>query len=322
MISVIIPIFNKKPYLQDAINSVLNQTMEWEKYEIILINDGSTDGCGEICDKYTEKYKNIKTIHQNNKGVSAARNTGLRHAKGNYIIFLDADDMLAEECLEKSQRLIEKNGIDFLQFGMGKYLGTNMESNLNIPMKILSGTAALKEFYNRKNIMLVAWGCLYKKEIIKEIKFNESLHLGEDTLFKYEVLKKSEKVGIINNKWYLNRAVEGSLSRKQLDLSDLDNVIYVLENIESHKVKSDEEEKECSFFLFNQYFAYLNRIMTEDSILEKESVVARITNHLDNINIKNSNARIAAKKALFWLYKNNPSIYLKLIVYLKNKEHL
>ena len=96
-ISVIVPVYNVEAYLEQCINSIQNQTLR--EIEIILVDDGSLDNCPQICDKYAESDERIHVIHQNNKGVSAARNTGLRLARGEYIAFVDSDDQVAPEYL-------------------------------------------------------------------------------------------------------------------------------------------------------------------------------------------------------------------------------
>ena len=99
-VTVIIPVYNVEPYLKDCLDSLVAQTIPQEDMEVLMINDGSTDGSLEICEQYAEAYENFKVLSQENQGVSAARNNGIRSAKGKYLMYLDGDDTLSEETVE------------------------------------------------------------------------------------------------------------------------------------------------------------------------------------------------------------------------------
>ena len=108
--SIIIPVYNVREYLDDCLKSILNQT--YKNYEVILVDDGSTDGSAEICDKYALAQKNIRVIHENNAGVSCARNTGLIRSSGKYISFVDPDDVIEMHFLEKLICTLLENSVD------------------------------------------------------------------------------------------------------------------------------------------------------------------------------------------------------------------
>ena len=100
-VSVVVPIFNIFPYLEDCINSILEQT--YDNIEIVLVDDGSTDDSGRLCEEYSEKYENIIVVHQVNAGLGMARNTGIRNAKGDYICFVDGDDYISKDLFLKNK---------------------------------------------------------------------------------------------------------------------------------------------------------------------------------------------------------------------------
>lgn len=106
LVSVIVPVYNVAPYLEDALNSVLDQT--YEHLEIIIIDDGSTDGSGEICDEYRKRDNRIHVVHQENKGLSAARNAGLDHMSGAFVAFLDLDDLYHPEFIRTTLQALER----------------------------------------------------------------------------------------------------------------------------------------------------------------------------------------------------------------------
>ena len=116
-ISIIIPVYNVEPYLRRCIDSVLEQTMQ--DYEIVVVNDGSTDNSGSICDQYANQYDQIRVIHKQNGGLSDARNTGIKAATGDYILFLDSDDYLDTDALEKLWTGVNKN-VDIIIGGYKK----------------------------------------------------------------------------------------------------------------------------------------------------------------------------------------------------------
>ena len=116
LVTVIVPVYKVEPYLRRCLDSIVNQT--YKNLEIILIDDGSPDNCGVICDEYAENDKRIKVIHKENGGVSRARNEGINVARGEYIAFVDSDDYIEPDLVEKSCIAVEKSGSDFLKFGI------------------------------------------------------------------------------------------------------------------------------------------------------------------------------------------------------------
>jgi glycosyltransferase involved in cell wall biosynthesis len=123
LISVIIPVYNVEKYLRECVDSVLSQT--YKSYEIILVDDGSTDGSGEICDEYIDGHSQVKVIHKANGGLSDARNTGLKNAKGEYVYFLDSDDYIVPDAFQKLINISIKEQSDFVFFDASSFLDEN-----------------------------------------------------------------------------------------------------------------------------------------------------------------------------------------------------
>ncbi|MGN1326481.1 MAG: glycosyltransferase family 2 protein, partial [Clostridia bacterium] len=138
-ITVIMPVYNVEKYLEEAIDSVIYQT--YQNLEIILIDDGSTDNSGNICDEYAKKDSHIKVIHQENKGLSGARNTGLDIATGEYIMFIDSDDIFPKDACEKMLKFMEEKDADYI---VGNY--TNMSEEGEIWEKPIFDTNKYVEF--------------------------------------------------------------------------------------------------------------------------------------------------------------------------------
>ncbi len=177
--SVIIPVYNCERYLKSAIDSVLNQPVNKE-LEIILIDDGSTDGSNKICDFYSNKYENISVIHQENQGVSIARNQGINRARGKYILFLDADDLFVENAVNSDMINDCEKGYDVLMYS--SLISDISRKRYGIDMimydTVMSGGRALP-------ISGHFGSCVYQKKMLIENKiyFDEQIRLNEDEVF-------------------------------------------------------------------------------------------------------------------------------------------
>ncbi|MBQ3474267.1 glycosyltransferase family 2 protein [Candidatus Saccharibacteria bacterium] len=194
-ISVIVPIYNTEKYLSNCLDSILNQT--YKNLEIILIDDGSTDNSGKIADNYAKKDQRIKVIHQKNAGQSSARNSGIKKATGEYLSFIDSDDEIKPNFMEKLLTPYTENpetslvvcGIlrKFLKTGQTEtlYLSPSRQQNTkNFKTFILSLLAKDGRLYSSVNK-------LYRAKIAKNLTFDTSLQFAEDTKFVLDYLKKT-----------------------------------------------------------------------------------------------------------------------------------
>lgn len=207
--SIIIPIYNAQKYLTRAIDSVLAQT--FSDYEVILVNDGSTDASSEICELYEKKDARIKYIYKNNEGVSVARNVGMEMANGEYIGFLDADDMLEVDCLEKVAGCLEvENRIELIAFDV--FLNTPSKKWVRKGCIVDNGLLQRANFgdifviyndesesYLQKIATYTSWNKFYRNEFIKQnyIRFEKGIYSGEDFLFCLEIWGLVKKVAYI-----------------------------------------------------------------------------------------------------------------------------
>ncbi len=191
-VSIIVPLFNAEKFAKRCIESVLMQT--FKNYELILIDDGSKDKTGEICDKYAEKDTRIKVIHKNNGGVSSARNTGLDMAKGGWITFLDADDWIEPTFL----LIVDNNSNDSIDWIFAQWRtiwdnGLPNEIN-NYEQEILfNNWEEIKNIWDKManmDICRCPWGKFFRRSVIEsyKLRFDNSLKYGEDTVFNYEYL--------------------------------------------------------------------------------------------------------------------------------------
>lgn len=224
LISIIVPIYKVEKYLRKCIESILNQT--YENLEIILVDDGSPDNCSEICEEYAKKDNRIVVIHQENGGLSKARNTGLEIAKGEYIGFVDSDDYIASDMYETLYREIKENDaqMSICRFYIvdedGNFLHDSIKINIEEDIKILDKCEAMKEMLIDKNIRGYVWTKLFKKECFENLKFPEGKNY-EDIAISINAFEKTDKVVFINKQkyYYLQRetSIDHNLSEKNLD---------------------------------------------------------------------------------------------------------
>lgn len=193
IISVIVPVYNTEQYLECCLNSVLLQT--FKDFEVLLIDDGSTDKSGEICDKYALKDSRIRVFHKENGGVSSARNVGLRNAKGKWLTFLDSDDELMLYALDFLINIVnDHSDIDIVLAGYDTVDLKNgiVKSTSELPYtsKIVNRDSAIKLMYRSDFYLCFICSKLYKNSIIKKNKlfFDETIYYSEDRLFIIQYL--------------------------------------------------------------------------------------------------------------------------------------
>ena len=246
MISVIVPVYNAQEHLSDCVDSLLNQSLKSDLYEIILLNDGSKDQSAEICEKYAKKYSNIVFIDKKNEGVSKTRNQGIQIAKGDFVAFVDNDDLVEPDYLATLYQSIMNSNADAVFSGY-----TRMT---------YSGKVLFKETLSQtewsKYIVMAPWAKLYRKQILldNQVKFF-NYGIGEDVAFNLQFLSKANKVEIIGYsgyKWMFNDDSVSNTSQRGLD-DNLDIRILLTEILKSNPVPDDY----LSYFIYRYYIWYL-----------------------------------------------------------------
>lgn len=192
-ISIIIPVYNAEKYIKECINSVIKQ--DYNNWELILIDDGSTDNSSTICREFIIKDKRIKYIHQTNSGVSVARNTGLAHANGEWVMFLDADDQIKTQTLSKVQESMKDH--DIIRFEAIDSFSKIME------LPSCESKDYLLEVLHRKTFLAI-WGGIYKKSLFIEnhISFDPELKYGEDWIVLIQLLTHSKQLCLLKEALY------------------------------------------------------------------------------------------------------------------------
>ena len=194
-ISVIVPVYKVENYLHRCVDSILAQS--FTDFELLLIDDGSPDNCGVICDEYAAKDSRVRVFHKPNGGVSAARNAGLNLAKGEYVMFVDSDDALAPGALKTMTSGL--NGEDFVLGGFIEYIGSIPNRNVAPAENRTYSSATLAEFFDaniRRNCEMLdaPWAKLFKRKSLDTHRFNEKLYYAEDKIFVFEFLSRCQSV--------------------------------------------------------------------------------------------------------------------------------
>lgn len=220
-ISLIIPIYNVELWLRECIESAINQTIPFD--EIILINDGSTDNSGEICKKYEKEYSKIILIQQENRGLSAARNAGILRAKGDYVMFLDSDDLLAKDTVESISHILDKKDLDALYFDGKNFIdGIDKKKHekdvrglfdrkAGVPKTIMCGKDFFDAVYPRYYLPYGVLGVYKRMLLIKNnIQFPEKIYF-EDVYFTFVFMNEAERVTYIPRILYHRRLRANSI---------------------------------------------------------------------------------------------------------------
>lgn len=301
IISIIVPIYKVEKYLETCINSILSQT--FTNFELILVDDGSPDRCGFICDEYKKKDKRIKVIHKKNGGLSDARNAGLDIATGKYIGFVDSDDIIHPKmyeilfnCMSKSDSdIVQCNfkkikNLDEIVDSLGKYNGT---------FKEYDNKAAIIDMIDNNKINVNSWNKLYKRELFETLRFPKG-KIHEDEFLTYKLLYNSRKIAYINEELYYyyqndNGIMNGSNILKRLDRIEAleERSKFFLENGDNDLYNKSNS---ALFFALNKlYFIFKrNEQLKKDKEnieklkrkIEKVSMLLENNNYLSSTNSK------------------------------------
>ncbi len=223
-VSVIVPVYNVKPYLARCVDSILRQTMT--DFELILVDDGATDGSGALCDAYAQDER-VRVIHQENRGLGLARNTGLEHARGEYVCFVDSDDYVGPELLAHLSAAAQRHQADAV-FGGWTDIFADGRQKRHIYREalfameeerrtcILGCVSAPPESREEVLWSVSAWAKLYRRDVVERhgLRFvSERILISEDILFNLDFLKCAERVAVAEDSSYCYCVNAGSLSK-------------------------------------------------------------------------------------------------------------
>lgn len=288
MISIIIPIYNAEKYIKRCVSSVIDQS--YDKLEILLVNDGSTDNSLNICEAFATKDNRIKVISQDNGGVSKARNTGLRLAKGEYVMFLDSDDyMLPDMCKTMLDVLYSKQA-DCVICGIQEPEGGLWCPQRNIDYSTLEDLK--RDFIYQLNTELLSpcWNKIFKRQLITNL-FNEEISFGEDLIFDLEYLNNCSRLSFITTPLvYHEKQVAGSLVTKTglQRLMDIEKIHQVIMQFAEENISQDLHKKYIRDLTVYARFLLLDKRITfsDKKRILKKWILRAYLNYMPLMNIK------------------------------------
>lgn len=239
-ISIIVPIYRVEQYLRKCVDSLLNQDIPSSEYEIILVDDGSPDTCPQICDEYVAAHENIRVVHRENGGLSAARNSGIEVAQGEYIMFVDSDDYIEPNVLKGLQLQVERDNLDVLRYRL-QYVNPQYEVYNPYKSDSFKGndysevpTDGVSFLNSRMNTQCYAWQFILKRELLDGCIFTPGIYF-EDTDWTPRMLRKANRVASTDTVVYNYLVREGSItnavsrSKQQKVLDDKMHLIATLQ---------------------------------------------------------------------------------------------
>ena len=269
LVSVVVPIYNVADYLSECIDSILNQT--YPLIEVILVDDGSTDNSPVICDNYVSKNKNISVIHKSNGGLSSARNAGLEKATGDYITFVDSDDWLNCNMIERCMSLIKQYDADVCCVSFNKaYSDGHFIQNKTLQDSPIcyNKIDALAKYLFNTNLTVCVWGKVWKKSLWDNVKCPDGF-LHEDQFTTFKLIDAAGKIVFDPEPLYYYRQREGSIGHSSFSERSYDLLKGVDLQYEYIANRYPEIEKQigaaCSFW----YCVFVNMMLRsghQDSI--------------------------------------------------------
>lgn len=313
MVSIIIPVYNVESYLQKSVQSAIDQT--YNDLEIILVDDGSTDGSGKLCDELQQKDSRIRVFHKENGGVSSARNLGMVKMEGEYFFFLDADDYIDQKCIEMLLGYIRSSNADVVKCGISHeyFDGTSTGKVENGQIGEIDLKNANVDFSNKYDFAAV-WGKLYRRKGNVD-KFDEKIHYAEDYLFVIQYLLKSQKMVVIKDLLYHSITRNGSAVNSPYSykrLTELFAYRKIYEMLENYPVA----RKRIAFRIAELCYFNISSLAKADILLsteESQSLLAMQKEFLRYMIISKEPMKL---KVMYLFSLMFPKVFCK---YLKNK---
>lgn len=218
-LSIIIPFYNVERYIAECLDSVYQQDISEDEYEVICVNDGSPDHSRDIVLEYQQKHSNLLMVeHEVNKKLGAARNTGRAVAKGNYIWNVDSDDKIVPNCLGKLMKICEENDLDVLEFGTIQFYDGNQEEMPHVKLTecVVKGLDYLNQLSSYQvSRMCGVWRRLVRREFLdKNQIFSPEINMGEDIPYSFRILMRAQRIMVVPDRCYLYRSNPESLTGK------------------------------------------------------------------------------------------------------------
>ena len=285
-LSVVVPVYNVEEYLKRCVDSIINQN--YPNIEIILVDDGSKDSSGKICDILAAKDKRIKVIHQSNGGLSAARNTGIDNATGDYIDFLDSDDELLPNVFNDLIPLLEQNNLDIMIYASKKIKKGKIKKEKHTGQFVIwdRKTALINDLSNDGGCV---WNKVYTRKAIGNVRFPVG-RLFEDTATGYKFVANCNKVGFIDKVYHNYYYNPNSITNTSFNVKARWDYVIAREEIYNYCVYNKLPSEKVNGFLIKALLSCLTAIYANNDKNNKiyyEKVCKLLNKYKNNYNSKN-----------------------------------
>lgn len=269
LISVIVPVYNVEEYLNKCVDSIINQT--YKNIEILLIDDGSTDTSGAICDDYSQRYDNVKTYHKKNGGLSSARNFGIERASGEYLGFVDSDDYIHKEMYERLYSLIKENDADLSECLLTNvYNGKNLINNEKERVLVVNSETAIDLALKAEIANVVAVDKLYRRSLFDNVRYPVGKTI-EDGFVIVDILSQCDRIVITTEQMYYYVHRKGSITTDAFSTKSLDAIEAYEKNYNIIKNKYPAILDSAILRLCWAHFYVLDKIIYDNSEEHKET---------------------------------------------------
>lgn len=320
-LSVIVPVYNVEKYLKRCVDSILRQ--DYENMEVLLIDDGSTDKSGKICDELAKNSEKIKVIHQENKGLSEARNTGIDFAKGDYILFIDSDDFIEDEAVCELMSICNEKQVDVALCHQQDDYENVVSSVINKTEKFFcSGKEALAFMLEGVKIPGTACAKIIKKEITNGLRFPAG-KTYEDAFFNTDLFLKADTVYCTTAPYYHYWHRKGSITTASFSDKNFDIIDAYTLNLEKVRAEAPQLEGLALFRYYWSYCVVLDKMLMTDNFKtldrydEIKSFVKK--NWIDIVRCKYLSK---FRRLSIIIFKLSTQMYRKIVCFKANKESL
>lgn len=308
LVSIVVPVYNAGSSMKKSIDSILAST--YHNIEILIVDDGSEKETADLCDELGRLDDRIKVIHQDNRGVSAARNNGLKIAKGDYITFVDADDLIEENTIYSLVEVAEGENADVAIGGYRECYDDESEKQYGCNQKtvVKKDREILTEFFTTNNIGWNVWAKLYRRNAVESVSFIEGKKIAEDMFFNYQVLKAVDKVVIYGFSIYRYIKHDNSAMSDTNCLKFFDSFYLTRDVFKDTETDEFYKKEKLDFYLRNELF-FFRFIYTKDKTgkVKKEIANARYM-FLDDVKKNMGNTTVRTKIELLML-KRAPILF-------------
>lgn len=311
LISIIVPVYNVEKYLNQCLDSIINQT--YNELDIILIDDGSTDNSGKICDDYALLDSRVRVFHQSNQGLSAARNLGLNNIYGDYVGFVDSDDFIHLQMYEILYKDLIRNNAQISSCSLTRL---NNNKNINFYKRIsqLSETSVMTNIVNLENLLLCSptsghtvWNRLYKSTLFDNIRFPIN-RLYEDAYTTYKVVFLSKVVTYRQEKLYFYRQHKDSIMARNFSLQSMDKIVAANEIIEFIRTDCPNLIEHAECFKIISSLKVMSDLLKSD-INKYKVIYDDLYRYLINIDMSNNKLLSKRHRCLIYIFRKNKKMF-------------